>query len=88
MNETMDDVLADVDKVFRFEPDATYQERAHDYLRRRKVDRSYEDTAVQRVVIDLVERAARASGSGLGDRMVEEATSLLELARDMRAAGL
>ena len=40
MNETMDDVLADVDKVFRFEPDATYQERAHDYLRRRKVDRS------------------------------------------------
>lgn len=87
MNETIDDVLADVDKVFRFEADATYQGRAHDYLRRRKVDRSYEDTAVQRVVIDLVERAARTSTRGLGERMVAEATSLLELARDMKAVG-
>lgn len=63
MTEKYEDVLEDVDRVFNFMADTTYQERAHEYLRRRKVDRSYEDTAVQRVVTDLVERAAACSGT-------------------------
>lgn len=86
MTEKYEDVLEDVDRVFSSMADTTYQERVHEYLRRRKVDRSYEDTAVQRVVTDLVERAAACSGdSGMRDRLVAEATRLLDLARDMGA---
>lgn len=56
--ETIDEVLADVDSVFCFSLERSYKDRAHGYLERRGVSRGPSDTAVQRVVQDLVDRAA------------------------------
>lgn len=88
MSETIEDVLGDLDRVFRFEPDMTYQQRAHEYLVEHGVQRSCSNTAVQRVVRHIVERAvacAAVCDDDLKGRMIEEATRLLELARDMGA---
>lgn len=87
MKDSLDDILEDLDEVFCFDKDATYQSRAHDYLNRFEVPHSFNDTAVQRVVHHLVMRAASLSDpdTDLKGRMVEEATRLLELARDMEA---
>lgn len=85
MKDSLEDILEDLDEVFCFDPDATYQSRAHDYLNRYEVPRTFNDTAVQRVVHHLVSRAASLSypDTDLKGLMVEEATRLLELARDM-----
>lgn len=62
--ETIEEVLAEASEVFGYDRERRYQERAHAYLERRKVSRSYSDTAIERVVLDLVGRAHRAGGSG------------------------
>lgn len=86
MNGAIDGIIQDLDEVFCFNQESTYQDRAHEYLRRRRLDRTFGDTAVQRVVRDLVERTMDAcSGSkDMKDRMIEEAARLLELAREMK----
>lgn len=85
MKDSLMAITADLDEVFCFNYDATYQDRAHDYLVRHDVGRSGRDTAVQRVVHHLVQRTVDVTRADpeLKGRMVEEATRLLELARDM-----
>lgn len=85
MNGAIDGIIQDLDEVFCFNQESTYQDRAHEYLRRRRLDRTFGDTAVQRVEY-LVERTMDAcSGSkDMKDRMIEEAARLLELAREMK----
>ena len=56
-DELIEDVLDDADEVFRFRRDSYFKERAHGYLRERRLCRGYDDTAVQCVVRDLVKRA-------------------------------
>ena len=86
MKDTMRDVLDDADAVFGFDRDATYQQRAHGYLRERGVSRGFDDTAVQCVVRDLIARAVSAtSEETMRERMVSAAADLLQLAREMGA---
>ena len=60
-SETLEGVLADADAVFGWDDEVSYKERAHEYLVLRVVGREPGDTAVQRVVKDLVERASNCS---------------------------
>lgn len=73
MNETTlpANIQEDVDEVFCFMEDSSYQERAHGYLERYEVQRGYRDTAVQATVLDIAKRAYQA---GLEGRTEEEAT--------------
>ena len=57
-------IQSDIDEAFCFREDASYQERAHDYLERYEVPRGYRDTAVQAVVTDLARRAFLAGAEG------------------------
>lgn len=59
--DTLEGVLADADAVFGWDDEVSYKERAHEYLVLRIVGREPGDTAVQRVVKDLVERASKCS---------------------------
>lgn len=63
---------ADIDDVFCFREDCSYQERAHGYLERYEVCRGYRDTAVQAVVTDMARRAFRAGAEGREDAPTEE----------------
>lgn len=85
--DSMDDILADAETVFRFETGSRPQDRAHRYLEERKVNRGYNDTALLCVVNDLIERTravaeAPANGDGGMARalMVRCAGELLEAA--------
>lgn len=60
----MESIMADVEEVFGWREDCRPQERAHAYLRRYHVCRSYDDTAMQCVVAHMVERAAAVAGGG------------------------
>lgn len=52
-----DEIMADAHEVFGFRKDVRPQERAHEYLERNHVQRGYSDTAMERVVYDLIDRA-------------------------------
>ncbi len=54
-------VAADARRVFGWDPERRPQDRAHDYLRERGVQRGSDDTAMERVALDLMDRAARAA---------------------------
>lgn len=54
-------VAADARRVFGWDPERRPQDRAHDYLRERGVRRGSDDTAMERVALDLMDRAARAA---------------------------
>lgn len=54
-------VAADARRVFGWDPERRPQDRAHDYLRERGVQRGSDDTAIERVALDLMDRAARAA---------------------------
>lgn len=54
-------VAADARRVFGWDPGRRPQDRAHDYLRERGVRRGSDDTAMERVALDLMDRAARAA---------------------------
>lgn len=54
---TLAGVMADADAAFGHSTTETYQKRAHEYLVHRGVRRECGDTAVQRVVKDMAERA-------------------------------
>ena len=69
MVESIDDVVADCAAVFRFE-ERKPQERAHDYLRERRVARGCDDTAMQCACEDMVRRAYRV---GLTENATEVA---------------
>ena len=56
-DETLASALADADAAFSHSDTETYQRRAHEYLVHRGVCRECGDTAVQRVVRDIAERA-------------------------------
>ncbi len=62
-------VAADARRVFGWDPERRPQDRAHDYLRGRGVQRGSDDTAMERVALDLVGRAARAAleGAAMGE---------------------
>lgn len=53
----MDEVLADVEYGFSYDPDRTYQDRAHEYMRERGLMRDGTKTATLVEVEDLVRRA-------------------------------
>lgn len=57
----MDAVRSDARAVFGWDPERRPQDRAHDYLRGRGVQRGSDDTAMERVALDLADRAARAA---------------------------
>lgn len=57
----MDAVRSDARAVFGWDPERRPQDRAHDYLRERGVQRGSDDTAMERVALDLMDRAARAA---------------------------
>lgn len=74
----MDAILADAEEVFGFRKGETHQDRAHAYLERYKVKRGYSDTAMLRVVQDLVDRAVEVSSldgramlAAIGNALVE-----------------
>lgn len=69
MEESIDDVVADCAAVFRFD-ERKPQERAHDYLRERRVARGCDDTAMQCACEDMVRRAYRV---GLTENATEVA---------------
>lgn len=56
----MEAVARDAHAVFGWDPERRPQDRAHDYLRGRGVQRGSDDTAMERVALDLADRAARA----------------------------
>ena len=62
-------VAADARRVFGWDPERRPQDRAHDYLRERGVQRGSDDTAMERVALDLMDRAARAAleGAAMGE---------------------
>ena len=62
--DSIESVQADIVEVFGWRDDSRPQERAHDYLRRYHVCRSYDDTAMQCVVAHLVDRAVAVAGGG------------------------
>ena len=87
-DESLDGVLADVSTLFSYNELLDYKTRSHEYLRRRGVKRSADDTAVERVVTDLVERAFGArAGDGrlhdLVDGLKDSAFDVLALARQI-----
>lgn len=45
--DTMEDILADCNEVFRYD-DTRPQDRAHTYLKEHRVCRGYDDTAMER----------------------------------------
>lgn len=54
--DTMEDILADCNEVFRYD-ETRPRDRAHGYLREHKVARGYDDTAMERAAQDMIERA-------------------------------
>lgn len=67
--ETIADIRADVDSAFCYDETAKYQTRAHEYLTEHRINRGYNDTAVQCVVRDLVLRAYDAGKRDALDEM-------------------
>lgn len=73
-------VERDARMVFGWDPERRPQDRAHDYLRERGVQRGSDDTAMERVALDLMDRAARAA---LADAAMGEYAHVV--AEDLRA---
>ena len=73
MTDTMEDILADCNEVFRYD-ETRPQDRAHGYLREHKVQRGYDDTAMERACQDMIERAY-AVGRMESSRAVAEETA-------------
>ena len=83
--------MAEASEVFGYDRERRYQERAHAYLERHKVARSYSDTAIERVVLDLATRAHRAAGSGelaAVEKERDEALSALSEVAEIAAVAL
>lgn len=76
----MEAVARDAHAVFGWDPERRPQDRAHDYLRERGVQRGSDDTAMERVALDLMDRAARAA---LADAAMGEYAHVV--AEDLRA---
>lgn len=55
--DTLGAVLDDAEKVFRYVQGERPQDRAHAYLKRRRIARGFDDTAMLCVVNDLIRRA-------------------------------
>lgn len=67
MSDDMDAILAEAAGVFRYVEGERPQDRAHGYLRRHRVNRGYDDTAMQRAVEDMAWRDYRVGLSeGVG----------------------
>lgn len=64
--DALGDIRRDAKSVFGYSKTQRPQERAHAYLADRLVRRGYNDTAMECVALDLVERAYEA-GRGGGD---------------------
>lgn len=62
----IDEIRANAHEAFCFSYEQRPQERAHEYLERNMVARGYNDTAMERVVIDLIDRAYSAGANRYG----------------------
>ncbi len=57
MDDTLEAIVEECEGVFRFNHDSRPQDRAHDYLREHRVERGFDDTAMQCAAVDMVRRA-------------------------------
>ncbi len=82
-------VAADARSVFGWDPERRHQDRAHDHLGERGVRRGSDDTAMERVALDLVGRAARAAieGAAMGEYAHVVAEGLRALADSVERGG-
>ena len=55
--DTLARVLDDASAMLCYDAELTHQRRAHEYIRRRRVQRGFVDTATECAVSDLVRRA-------------------------------
>lgn len=94
MIDTWDEIEKDVKAVYGFERDSRPQDRAHAYIERRKVQRGFNDTAIEVAAMDLCRRshalglqAGRSGVPGL-DRVAasvaEQSGKLLAIACELR----
>lgn len=87
--ENIDEIVADLDEVFRYEKDKRPQDRAHDYLDRRGLTRTARDTAIQAAATDMVMRAYNAgyaaANGGIGE-LENKAMELAGIASDVYRA--
>lgn len=56
-SDTIEAICEEAVEVFRFDKELRPQDRAHKYLEEHKVNRGYNDTALQVCVLDLIGRA-------------------------------
>ena len=88
MEDSLRRVLDDVDGVFGYREGVRPGGRAHDYLDRNNVARDARDTAMQRAVYDMVQRAyavglaeeTRSAGDSVSEVLTALGEALLEVA--------
>lgn len=91
----MSEIREDAIEVFHYDKELTPQNRAHKYLEDHKLNRGYNDTALQVCVLDLIDRAylvgAEKSSEGRLDLDRKAATltrvsaELLQVAIELRS---
>ena len=89
MEDSLRRVLDDVDDVFGYRDGVRPGGRAHDYLDRNNVARDARDTAMQRAVYDMVQRAyavglveTRSAEGAVSEVLTALGEALLEVAED------
>lgn len=76
----LDDIAADVARVFEYSEERRPQDRAHDYLDERGVTRTARDTAMQAAASDMVRRAYEAGFLDASGGVEELEARCMELA--------
>lgn len=74
--DTMEDILADCNEVFRYD-DTRPQDRAHAYLKEHSVCRGYDDTAMERAAQDMIERAYTFGRMESGEAVARETARII-----------
>ena len=91
IEDSLEAIVADAREVFGFEEDVRPQTRAHNYLTVRDVHRTGDDTAMERVCIDLAGRAyaaGRRDGVKTLDRAAEMSAKLSVLSGELLSAAV
>lgn len=83
-----EEIIEDIVRVYRFDKERRPQDRAHDYLKDRRVSRSFDDTAIQATCLDLCRRSyaagfARAASDGAAGDLPRFASAMRRLADAM-----
>lgn len=81
-NDSMEQVMDDLEEVFRYDSESRPQDRAHRYIESHRVMRGFNDTAMQVAASDMVRRAydlgkADSAAPGLAVMDTEEAAGRL-----------